>query len=708
MVVKKRQYYGFNGFHMPPVPRAPRSARGRGLNKMKVEDSQICAFELLASLAGKLLQESESSASSNASEANDQPIIGGGGGGVKFEQDYDRPLKAECLDHGSCGESAFFTRFSSPNSDQKCLLNEFPHAESNLFLERSSMITNSNSSKNGGADLKSVICKSKSACENIPGKAEGSSDSRVSCDGYVDNGLSREKRCDGLDTRGLIVDPCSSNDPMEMCMKFPTLINSVSNVELPSCRDPVPSASIPRHRNGTKLGIRDDDENFTRRNKPLTKSKAFRPPQRIGDRRIRKLLTSKYWKVAPKLKDCEFSKPAFLEGGAKSHYLKRKLCYSRERYQLNTFSKRRKFTDHSVVLTSDGGFSSESVCNSPDKNMTGDKNGASIMFHANGVSSSVIGHQASFHSKDSQVKFSIKSFRVPELLIEVPETATVGSLKRTVVEAVSAILGGGLRVGVLLHGKKVRDDNRTLLQTGITSNENLDTLGFSLEPTPVQVSPPLCTEDPPALLPCDTSQLISRSPTTPIVDSGISDALPDPPPLTNLDTNIESNRESVSSHADIVTDNTLSDSRALVVVPPVNTEELAMVPLNQKSKRSELVQRRTRRPFSVSEVEALVHAVEELGTGRWRDVKLCSFEDADHRTYVDLKDKWKTLVHTAQIAPQQRRGEPVPQELLDRVLAAHAYWSQHQAKQHSKNQTAILKITDAHAVGNGVEDIQSI
>jgi hypothetical protein len=84
-----------------------------------------------------------------------------------------------------------------------------------------------------------------------------------------------------------------------------------------------------------------------------------------------------------------------------------------------------------------------------------------------------------------------------------------------------------------------------------------------------------------------------------------------------LDTNIESNRESVSSHADIVTDNTLSDSRALVVVPPVNTEELAMVPLNQKSKRSELVQRRTRRPFSVSEVEALVHAVEELGTGRY-------------------------------------------------------------------------------------------
>ena len=84
-----------------------------------------------------------------------------------------------------------------------------------------------------------------------------------------------------------------------------------------------------------------------------------------------------------------------------------------------------------------------------------------------------------------------------------------------------------------------------------------------------------------------------------------------------MDTNTESNHESVSSHSDMVTDDTLSDSRALVAVPPINAEALAMVPLNLKSKRSELVQRRTRRPFSVSEVEALVHAVEEVGTGRY-------------------------------------------------------------------------------------------
>ncbi|MFS7920461.1 hypothetical protein Hanom_Chr03g00225191 [Helianthus anomalus] len=39
-----------------------------------------------------------------------------------------------------------------------------------------------------------------------------------------------------------------------------------------------------------------------------------------------------------------------------------------------------------------------------------------------------------------------------------------------------------------------------------------------------------------------------------------------------------------------------------------------------------------------------------------------------------------TLVYTARISPQQRRGEPVPQELLDRVLIAHGYWSHQQAK----------------------------
>jgi len=43
-------------------------------------------------------------------------------------------------------------------------------------------------------------------------------------------------------------------------------------------------------------------------------------------------------------------------------------------------------------------------------------------------------------------------------------------------------------------------------------------------------------------------------------------------------------------------------------------------------------------------------------------------------------------VHTATIPPQQRRGDPVPQMLLDKVLVADAFWSQHRVKLHGRHQ----------------------
>lgn len=61
----------------------------------------------------------------------------------------------------------------------------------------------------------------------------------------------------------------------------------------------------------------------------------------------------------------------------------------------------------------------------------------------------------------------------------------------------------------------------------------------------------------------------------------------------------------------------MRDSKALVTVPEIGVEALAALPMHHKTKRSEIVQRRLRRPFSVAEVEALVQAVEKLGTGRY-------------------------------------------------------------------------------------------
>ncbi|KAF6164391.1 hypothetical protein GIB67_037548, partial [Kingdonia uniflora] len=101
------------------------------------------------------------------------------------------------------------------------------------------------------------------------------------------------------------------------------------------------------------------------------------------------------------------------------------------------------------------------------------------------------------------MKLRIKSFRVPELTIEIPETATVAFLKRTVAEAVTTMLEGGLQV---LQGEQVRDENRTLLLTGILHDDKLDSLGFTLQPNPSPCQPPLCDEDPSFLVHCSTPQ----------------------------------------------------------------------------------------------------------------------------------------------------------------------------------------------------------
>lgn len=99
--------------------------------------------------------------------------------------------------------------------------------------------------------------------------------------------------------------------------------------------------------------------------------------------------------------------------------------------------------------------------------------------------------------------------------------------------------------------------------------------------------------------------------------SGVSNALLDPSLVTKLD-NVDNNDfiSCPTTPDNMLTDGAVIDSNALIPVPPMNMEALAVVPANLKPKRGDMSQRRTRRPFSVGEVEALVEAVEKLGTGR--------------------------------------------------------------------------------------------
>ncbi|XP_009131363.1 telomere repeat-binding protein 4 [Brassica rapa] len=610
MVVKRRLNCGFD---FSGVPKAPRSTRRKVSSERDDVDSQLTAFDLLASLAGKLLEESESSSTSTYGDSQEDHLV------VKIKQEHelvynDKPCKSELSHQGNLSSKS-----PSDNTSETCL--QVSSLENDCVLEQTPV-----------SDCKMAL--------GLKQPLVGCGNKKEDCAVHVEQG----EATNGLEDGGLIADTFSLKGP------------SHESVHL----DGVPNGSLEGYRNHSKLACRDDDdENYCTYYKFGDKcNKSYRPMTRVGYRRIKKSMMTKHGRAVSRSKCFEDTRT---DGCLKSLYRKRKLCYGYNPWKHETVHRKRRLSDKGLVVTSDGGLSSESVTNSPQKG--------------------------------ESVKLSIKSFRIPELFIEVPETATVGSLKRTVMEAVTALLGDGIRIGVLVQGKKVRDDTNTLSQTGLSCRENLDNLGFTLEPG--------SSENPVLSLPTDSTNLSERSAaSSPALDSIVPLRLLHADHVINSGTCVESKQELVPYQSDITADEQQppsSDSRAIVPVPPLEPEALAVVPLNEKPKRTEISQRRTRRPFSVSEVEALVHAVEELGTGRWRDVKLRSFDDASHRTYVDLKDKWKTLVHTASISPQQRRGQPVPQELLDRVLAAHRYWSQHQVKQNGKHQAAAMMVVESGA-----------
>ncbi|KAJ0962428.1 hypothetical protein J5N97_030256 [Dioscorea zingiberensis] len=496
MVLQKRLDYGSCGYPVPVMPRVPKSARGKRSVRKKAEESQMCAFDLLAAVAGNLLVEAENFSTPNKS--TETPCIASPEDTTakSEERNTEKPVKAEPYDQGSCNKSTLVSEVSvqRPRSCQIKQQSYSPKATLSehvpVFMKNEgfgkdgcsghSIVDGHNRVSGGSPGLVSWKCSSEKIFPSSAESSEGNGDHQTKARVQI----GKWKLGNLVDNNAHNHGTCNLEDPMELDVKPPVFISSDSSVEAPFYGDHnACGVASPKLRNA--VVDRDDDENLSRNTHPSIMTYRAARLRRIGNRRIRKLLASRYWKATP---------------------------------------------------TSKGG----ELCNS---------------------------------GKEPKPLSRIAAIIPPPTSDPRPFDATI--------------------------------------------------------------EPPLTFVDP-------ESDSI-HSPTS----------------------------ESLQDKA--------SNSRALVSIPAVDVEALAVVPLH-KSKRAELVQRRIRRPFTISEVEALVQAVEKLGTGRWRDVKVRAFDNAKHRTYVDLKDKWKTLVHTAKISPHQRRGEPVPQELLDRVLSAHAYWSQQQAK----------------------------
>ncbi|KAL9305332.1 Telomere repeat-binding protein 5 [Arabidopsis thaliana] len=614
MVLQKRPDYGFNGYEVPHTPRAARSPRKSAFKK-KSENHQISSFDLLAAVAGKLLLEGgNSSSSSNNTSGNNEdqcavkkePL---NGGDIMVEEETTNS------DHdNNNAERSFFVSEILQKSHEMQSFNRSPSPLKEFHFRSSSGITSDSSEKFETQELAYDESKINNG------------------DCYRSESNDKKSMLGGLNFEAKLSRNVVGKDEKHIGSGF---------------RKPIPQNPSTCSDDVDLHGKENDDgENFS----ACYRTKSFRSTLRIGDRRIRKVWASKYCKVPPKLKDTTVTNSDL---DLKSDYYSKKHCLKSLRSERNYPIKKRRYFDGYTASQSEETNKNEGQSGSPRK--------------ASAFLSSIACQKqpAAFQSpRDSNnVKLGIKSFRVPELFIEIPETATVGSLKRTVLEAVTSILGGGLRIGVLVHGKKVRDDSKMLLQTGLSLDTLSDTLGFCLEPNPPQSTKPLSPEDSDFARPCNVPHTLTRC--LPSLGKHAK-------PSNSVESDLDSKPSAPNRGKTIY-------SRALIPVSPLHAQALTVVP-PRKTKRSEVAQRRIRRPFSVAEVEALVQAVERLGTGRWRDVKLRAFDNAKHRTYVDLKDKWKTLVHTAKISPQQRRGEPVPQELLDRVLTAHAYWSQQQGK----------------------------
>ncbi|VFQ98206.1 unnamed protein product [Cuscuta campestris] len=606
MVFRERLHRGFHGFEVPHAPRSTRSARKRGIGWRRGEESQMCAFDLLATVAGKILREDEISPISDT----------------------------HTLEENNVEQSFFLSELVS----QEHILNNHRDSVSPI-----SVITTSDSSDKFAHVEQQLAFKDSSSCKldigvGKPRKHEA-----------LKNGKKLAENKAGMCSLDLI-HPDRKSSSFVCSDNIVKLTLSTEHMSRDNGQHQQQPSKVPRQvgpgmsTDCVELGNNDDDENsFWCVGGQRLAKKSMASPHPSAD-----VETAKH--------DSSSDNNSVLNSGR-----------SLRDYPF----KKRKLYACSDASNSDRGKTNDGIYSSNSNDGIEDQT-------VHEPSNSAARGRPSFRSGDSRVKLGIKSFRVPELFIEIPETSTIGSLKRSVVEAVSAILRGRLRVGVLFQGKKVRDDSKTLLQTGICHDSKPDSLAFSLEPVPSQEHP--------YLLPRDAPQPLRRySPARNVADNAPQQRSVNASSGTHLINFMESDRDSAPSPLSTSSlDKHASDSRALAPVNVVDPTR-AIVPA-RKPKRSEAAQRRIRRPFSVSEVESLVQAVEKLGTGRWRDVKLRAFDNAKHRTYVDLKDKWKTLVHTARISPQQRRGEPVPQELLDRVLIAHAYWSHQQAKHQMMKQ----------------------
>uniref|UniRef100_A0A3Q7GNU2 Telomere repeat-binding protein 1-6-like ubiquitin-like domain-containing protein n=1 Tax=Solanum lycopersicum TaxID=4081 RepID=A0A3Q7GNU2_SOLLC len=431
MELHKRLDYGFIGYQVPHIPRATRSARGRGNIRKKSDSNDMCAFDLLTTVAGKLLLEGEST--SNSSGKDQSAVVKDTIETVK--EDEDTPLKENPCNE-RCQEGGFFI---SQIVSEAPVVNHCLSKSTDTLSGPASVITSSDCSEKLGSAEQFINGERKTENRNcLEHELSGCRDfSSCTLGAESKKQVKLNLSNDATITTNKRTAICSSEFPDPWDRKHSMLVASDNTVKLSLSTDPDPFGSFPVIRDDVQLANKDDDEKSWGCTQPSTRNKAFRPAPRVGDWRMRKLQASKYWEVNPQSDD---EGHVNVDNKTRHVYQKRENVYMSERSQRDFPFKKRKLYYCNSFSNSDGG-SSDGICSSPTKDLNRDASGYSLASSgvligayspsAYGIRQPVqqLGRQSRKELVHPSVKLKIKSFRVPELFVEIPENATVGSLK---------------------------------------------------------------------------------------------------------------------------------------------------------------------------------------------------------------------------------------------------------------------------------------
>lgn len=279
--------------------------------KETLDDGQLCAFELLAAVAGKLLQESDSSsASSNAAAVVGNHSIREELYKEKPQHHVNEAIRTEQEDQGSSEESVVSSSLCLRKCTKKDSHKEIVVDASNeAMLKQISADSNYSSSAKVGFDVKPIIIhRSENEFNKVFSKTDGDSPKCGESFGpNVDNGIDRVGPCQDVN-RGTgevlgLADKFSSKDWVEPCGKISPAIHSGNKADLAPCRGSTHDASFSKHNTDLKVDGRDDDDIISQLSDPCSQEKVYGSPVHVIDRPIRKL--SKNWKSVPKLRDAK-------------------------------------------------------------------------------------------------------------------------------------------------------------------------------------------------------------------------------------------------------------------------------------------------------------------------------------------------------------------------------------------------------------------